>query len=96
MIGNGPPAGEKAPCAVRLFTKQTALQNREPQDNAPGKKTRGLATRGERAGCTEFPYYTLNRNRITSPSATTYSLPSARMAPTSLAAASEPYRIKSS
>ena len=55
MIGNGPPAGERAPCAVRLFTKQTALQNREPQDNAPGKKTRGLAARGERAGCTEFP-----------------------------------------
>ena len=40
---------------MRLFTKQMALQNREPQDNAQGKKTRGLVTRGERTGYPEFP-----------------------------------------
>src|SRR5687768_3603086 len=40
--------------------------------------------------------YTLNRNSITSPSCTTYSLPSARILPASLAPASPPKATKSS
>ncbi len=42
------------PCAC-LQSKRPFKQNREPPDNAQGKKTRGLVTRGERTGYPEFP-----------------------------------------
>ena len=44
----------------------------------------------------KFKYYTLNLNSTTSPSATTYSLPSERTRPFSFAAAMEPFAFKSS
>ena len=45
--------------------------------------------------CIEFSNYTLKRNRTTSPSCITYSLPSERTKPFSRAAASEPSSIRS-
>ena len=45
--------------------------------------------------CIEFSNYTLKRNRTTSPSCITYSLPSERTRPFSRAAASEPSSMRS-
>ena len=67
--------------------------------NAPKRVPHPKITTHDRGCAKAHPYshsHTLNRNRIISPSCTTYSLPSERMRPFSLAAFSLPQETISS